>query len=72
MIDKTIHYEETPFGFDYGAAKITRQCYDDKRGWVTIQLDTPKHTLLIRVTKKGKVRIHDAHGEWVMKQEENI
>ena len=68
MIDKTIHYEKTPFGFEYGAAKIERQCSDDTRGWVTIALDTPKQSLQIYVTKTGKVRVHDANGEWLPKE----
>ena len=67
MID-LIRYEETKFGFDWGAAKITRCFSDSKKGWVTILLETPKqqhgNALQIYVTKSGKVRINDAQGEW--------
>jgi len=57
-----IHYAETKYGFDYGSAKITRCFSDDKKGWVTILVETPKHkggnALQIFVTKTGKVRIN--------------
>ena len=63
-----LHYEETKYGFDYGAAKVTRLSSDDKKGWVTLGVETPKHTgtkcIEIYVTKTGKVRIHDSRGEW--------
>lgn len=63
-----MHYAETQYGFDWGAAKITRCFSDKKKGWVTLLLETPKHAegkaLQIYVTKSGKVRIHDARGEW--------
>jgi len=63
-----MHYAETKYGFDWGCAKITRCFSDEKKGWVTFLLETPKHkggkSLQIYVTKSGKVRIHDARGEW--------
>ena len=63
-----IHYAKTNWGFDWGAAKIERCCSDLKKGWVVLSLETPKHKrgnlLQIYVTKTGKVRISDAHGEW--------
>lgn len=54
-----MRYEETRFGFNWGAAEITRLFDDDKKGWVTFEVKTPKVTLQIYVTKTGKVRIHD-------------
>ena len=63
-----IHYQETPYGFDWGAAKITRVFEDDKKGTVTMELKTPKEDLQIYVTKTGKVRIHDRDcDEWAKK-----
>ena len=63
-----LHYAKTNYGFDYGAAKITRLFSDDKKGWVTLGLETPKHRgnqhIQIYITKTGKVRIHDSRGEW--------
>lgn len=63
-----MHYEETKYGFNYGSAQITRCFSDEKEGWVILLLETPKHKagtgLQIYVTKTGKVRIHDARGEW--------
>ena len=62
------HYQETPFGFDWGAAKITRCFSDDKKGSVTLELKTPKEDLQIHITKTGKVRIHDKQcDEWMKK-----
>ena len=67
------HYAETKYGFEWGAAKITRCTSDAKVGWVALLLETPKHkegnALHIYVTKSGKVRIRDASGEW--KKEKN-
>ena len=54
-----MNYQETKYGFDYGAAKIERKCSDDKKGWVCLGIETPKATLSVYVTKTGKVRIHD-------------
>jgi hypothetical protein len=63
----TIHYAETQFGFECGAAKVERCFYDDKKGWVTLLVKTPKTELQIYVTKTGKVRVHDKRGEWLPK-----
>lgn len=60
-----IHYAETQYGFDYGAAKVTRCASDDKIGWVLLRVTTPKEDLQIYVTRTGKVRVHDKNGkEW--------
>ena len=62
------HYAETRCGFEWGSAHVQRAFSDNRRGWVTLTLDTPKHagsnSLQIYVTRTGKVRIHDARGEW--------
>ncbi len=58
------YFAETQYGFDWGAAKVARCCSDPNKGWVTLQLETPKHYLQIYVTRTGKVRIYDARGEW--------
>ena len=59
-----IHYAETQYGFDWGAAKVTRLFSDDKKGWVTVGIDTPKAKLQVYITKTGKIRIHDGKQEW--------
>lgn len=62
-----IHFKETEFGFEYGSAKVQRTCSDEKKGWVQIAINTPKHQgqgLSVYVTKTGKVRIYDRRGEW--------
>ena len=63
----SIHYAETKFGFDWGAAKIERCFSDQKKGWLTLLVKTPKATLQLYVTKTGKVRITDTIGEWKRK-----
>ena len=60
---KMIHYAETRFGFEYGAAKVERFHSDDRRGWVIIGIDTPRHKLQIYVTKTGRVRVYDGSKE---------
>jgi len=61
-----MHYKETQYGFEYGAAKVERIFSDEKKGCVTLGIKTPKHKhgLQIYVTKTGKVRIHSEGGEW--------
>ena len=59
-----ITYEELKYGFQYGAAKVTRLFSDKKKGWVTLGIETPKQTIQVYVTKTGKIRIHDSEGEW--------
>ena len=60
----TIPYEELEYGFRYGAAKVTRMCSDEKKGWITLVVETPKQSIQIYVTKTGKIRVSDADGEW--------
>jgi len=57
-------YEETTYGFKYGAAEVTRCCSDDKKGWVVVGVRTAKAVLDIYVTKTGKVRIWSGEKEW--------
>lgn len=63
-----LHYAETQYGFQYGAAHVTRLFSDEKQGWVTLGLETKQYigqnVIQIYVTKSGKVRIHDSSGEW--------
>jgi hypothetical protein len=61
-----MHYKETAYGFEWGAAKVNRVFSDEKKGWVALEIKTPKHKhgLQIYITKTGKVRIHSAAGEW--------
>ena len=63
-MENEIHFENIKYGFEYGAAKITRLFSDQKKGWVTIGVDTAKTDIQVYITKAGKVRIHDKNGEW--------
>lgn len=60
----TIHYKETEYGFQYGAAEVTRICSDEKKGWVVLGVKTPKQDIQVYVTKTGKIRIHENGKEW--------
>lgn len=64
-----MHYAETRYGFEYGAARVSRIFSDEKKGCITLGIETPKHSghdgLQVHVTKTGKVRIFGQHGEWV-------
>jgi len=63
-----LHYKETNYGFEYGAAKISRLFSDAKKGWVALGLNTPKNEKAgkqgyqLYVTKTGKVRIYTPDG----------
>lgn len=59
-----MHYQETTYGFEWGAASVDRLFSDDKKGWVTVGITTPKAHVQIYVTKTGKVRVYGANGEW--------
>ena len=63
-----MHHAETEYGFEWSCAKIQRICSDLKKGWIAIGIETPKYEghegLQIYITKTGKVRIFDSHGEW--------
>lgn len=60
-----VRAEHTQFGFAYGAAEVNRLCSDEKKGWCLIDFRTPRQTLQIYVTKTGKIRVYDQHGnEW--------
>lgn len=61
-----VHYAETRFGFEFGALDVRRACSDEKAGWVTVDLTTPKARLQVYVTKTGKVRVFTNAGvEWL-------
>jgi len=65
--ESTIPFEETEYGFVYGAAKVTRMFSHRAKGWVCIGIETPKtgpHGLQIYVTRTGRIRIADSRGEW--------
>jgi len=63
-----MNYKETEYGFEFGAAKVSRLVSDEKKGWVVIGIETPKHKdncIQIYVTKTGKVRVHSGTDEWL-------
>ena len=63
-----MHYKETQYGFEWGAAKVERMISDEKKGWIVIGLETPKHRnhgITVYVTKTGKVRIISGTAEWM-------
>lgn len=51
-----ILYQETKYGFDWGACSVQRTVSVDD-GSVIISLDTPKEQVYIRVTRTGLIRI---------------
>lgn len=57
MTKQTIKYEETRYGFDYGAARVERLISDEKRGWVVIGVSAGKSRMEVYVTKTGKMRV---------------
>ena len=56
----------TDYGFEWGAADVTRICNDKRTGAVVIGVTTPKTGVQIYVTKTGKLRVFSPDGEeWV-------
>ena len=70
-----IHFAETPYGFDYGSAKITRLHSEPKTGGVVISIDTPRQEMQVCATRTGKLRVFvynkskKVTKEWVPKEE---
>ena len=58
-----MRYQETKYGFSWGEAEIERGFSDERKGWVTLGIKTPKQTLQVYITKTGKIRIHDSTGK---------
>jgi hypothetical protein len=58
-----MNYKETKYGFEYGAAEVARFCSDEKKGWVTLGIKTPRDEIQVYVTKTGKVRVWNTKGE---------
>ena len=54
----TIPLTRNGHGFQFGPAKVSAMCSDDKKGWVIVGVDTLKHAMQIYVTKTGRVRVH--------------
>ena len=52
-------FNEIPYGFEWGAVKVTRAISDEKKGWVVLMLETPKSNIQVYITKTGKVRVYD-------------
>ena len=53
-----MHYKETEYGFEYGAATVERWHSDHKQGWVYMSVKSPKQAVHIYVTKTGKIRVY--------------
>ena len=52
--------ETTQYGFNWGSARVERTMSDDKKGWVHLNVKTPKELqrVSIYVTKTGKTRVY--------------
>ena len=53
-----MHFKETKYGFEWGAAKVERLCSHKEQGWVYVGVESPKAQIQVYVTKSGKVRIY--------------
>lgn len=61
----SIPYSDDQYGFTYGAAQVSRCMSDKKKGWVLLQVTTPKQGIDIYVTRTGKIRVYNVSGsEW--------
>ena len=60
-----MHYLETKYGFEYGAAIVERTASDEHKGWVLLTVKTPKTELQVYVTKTGKVRVYEGSQELI-------
>lgn len=65
-----INFAETAYGFNYGAAEITRMHSDKGRVWLLLR--TPKHPrgYQLYITKTGKVRVFSPEGKELVEKED--
>lgn len=61
MRDKPTHYRETVYGFEYGAARISR--HSSFKGHVMLMIETDRQCINIRVTPSGLIRIEQTKGK---------
>lgn len=59
-----VRAEVTEYGFNYGAAEVTRMHRDHARGTCLIGIKTPRAELQVYVTRTGLVRVFDKQVEW--------
>lgn len=55
MADERIHVALTRFGFEYGAAKVSRLA--SHNGYVVVGIETARQRLDITVTPTGLIRV---------------
>lgn len=60
-----VHFKETQYGFEYGAAKVTRIHSDEVKKYVVIGIESSKRQIQVYITKTGKIRVFD-HGKGEM------
>lgn len=56
MSAELIHYAETRFGFEYGAAKVERMFSD--KGTVHIRICSKRCELIVYITRTGLMRVY--------------
>lgn len=66
-----MHYKETKYGFEYGAASVNRFFSNKKTGAVFIEIKTPKQAIEIYVTKTGFIKIYQGQ-EIISKPQNNM
>ena len=60
-----MRYEETAYGFNWGAADVERAMSDAKKGWVALTVKTPRQDVQVYVTRTGLIRVFERKsGEW--------
>lgn len=52
----SVHFALDQYGFEFGSAHVQRIASDLDKGWVVIEIRTPKAALQVYVTKTGKMR----------------
>ncbi len=64
-----VHYAETRYGFEYGAAEVTRLASHPEKGWAVVSIrprDVPRkrhdaQEVQVCVSKTGKVTVFVGH-----------
>lgn len=52
-----VDFKEIDCGFKYGSVEVTRTAHDERKGWVVLNIKSPKIEIQIYATKTGEIRI---------------
>ena len=53
-----IRFGKIPYGFIYGPTTVQRVASDPKKGWVVLEIKTPRGMIQVHATKTGMMKVY--------------